>query len=620
MINRKHFRVGEVRKYSISPMAATNLCAGIGRVVLGVLLARWAAAQTPPTLAIQTLSTGLAPLGVDIAATTTGQWTWTAAVANSGEDSVSLFALNVDLNNPPGPKTIFPLESVSGIPRPYAVAACPNGLVVVTSPADNSISVVQAPGGTVLGRVHVGARPNAVACFARGAMTMAAVSNVGDNSLSIVNVSALSVVSTVQNVPGARGLHGIAIYRNQVGNGVAWVGGTDASIVTLVDLGIGSIVAKFPHPSPRVVRLSQSPREVLVTSTSANNITYFNAETLQINGTSLPDTPNAQDYLSSGLGSFYTIGGQDAIGWSGGIISNVPGASGLATTSFAFNPLLTTSVVLATSTDSNSVLLIQRAPNAPRQFTVSNAASFVTASVAPGQLASISTSTGVSQNLTATFIPLPMTLGGVRLKIGGTLSFDPFAGWTYSPVGSTDAALLFVGPSLVYFQVPPGIALGNAVPAQLIKADGSALLSTLNITTTAPGIFTVFQSGIGQAAVLNEDYSQNGSPVVIWGAKPATRGTVIHIFATGGGGTTPALLPGEAAPSISESPALTNVQPTVTIGGQPATVQFSGMAPGFVGLWQINARVPENVSPGSAVPLVVSAGGVSSNTVTIAVQ
>ncbi|MBI2815557.1 MAG: hypothetical protein HYX72_01315 [Acidobacteria bacterium] len=80
------------------------------------------------------------------------------------------------------------------------------------------------------------------------------------------------------------------------------------------------------------------------------------------------------------------------------------------------------------------------------------------------------------------------------------------------------------------------------------------------------------------------------------------------------------MLPGEAAPASGNPLVLTNVQPTVTIGGQPARVLFSGMAPGFVGLWQINAEVPQNVTPGPAVPLVITAGGVSSNTVTIAVE
>ena len=124
----------------------------------------------------------------------------------------------------------------------------------------------------------------------------------------------------------------------------------------------------------------------------------------------------------------------------------------------------------------------------------------------------------------------------------------------------------------------------------------------------------MLQNGQGQAAVLNQDNSQN------FGTIPAARGSVIQIYATGGGETTPSLLPGEAAAASGNPLVLTNAQPTVTMGGQQATVQFSGMAPGYVGLWQINAQIPQTVTPGNAVPLVVTAGGATSNTVTIAVQ
>jgi uncharacterized protein (TIGR03437 family) len=60
--------------------------------------------------------------------------------------------------------------------------------------------------------------------------------------------------------------------------------------------------------------------------------------------------------------------------------------------------------------------------------------------------------------------------------------------------------------------------------------------------------------------------------------------------------------------------------PTVTIGGIAAPVSFSGLAPGAVGLYQVNVRVPASAASGPAVPLILSIGGVISNTVTIAVQ
>jgi uncharacterized protein (TIGR03437 family) len=58
----------------------------------------------------------------------------------------------------------------------------------------------------------------------------------------------------------------------------------------------------------------------------------------------------------------------------------------------------------------------------------------------------------------------------------------------------------------------------------------------------------------------------------------------------------------------------------VTIGGAPATVLFSGLAPGFVGGYQVNALVPAGASRGTAVPVVLSIGGAQSNTVTMAVR
>jgi uncharacterized protein (TIGR03437 family) len=63
----------------------------------------------------------------------------------------------------------------------------------------------------------------------------------------------------------------------------------------------------------------------------------------------------------------------------------------------------------------------------------------------------------------------------------------------------------------------------------------------------------------------------------------------------------------------------TRVQPLVTIGGVPAFVLFSGVAPGFAGVLQLNARIPMNVAIGSAVSLEISAAGVTHRVAEIAV-
>jgi adhesin/invasin len=93
---------------------------------------------------------------------------------------------------------------------------------------------------------------------------------------------------------------------------------------------------------------------------------------------------------------------------------------------------------------------------------------------------------------------------------------------------------------------------------------------------------------------------------------------VVQIFCTGFGPVTNQPATGAPAPGVPF--AQTTAQPTVMIGGAPATVQFSGLTPGYAGLYQVNALVPQGSTKGSAVPVVISIGGTQSNTVTIAVK
>ena len=228
--------------------------------------------------------------------------------------------------------------------------------------------------------------------------------------------------------------------------------------------------------------------------------------------------------------------------------------------------------------------------------------------------------TGLSQTFLAQSLPLPRALGGVTLRLGGTLTLDSSSKWQYSPIGSLEAPLVSAGPGRVLFQIPPSVSLGDSVPVQLQRPDGTVLLSTARIVAVKPRIFTVSMTGAGQAAALNQDNSRNGNPESIPGAAPARRGTVIRIFATGAGDTNPPLLPGEPAPSSGDPLVQTVVQPAVTIGGIAARVLHSIMAPSFPGVWQIDVEVPAYMSPGPPVSVSISAGGSDSNTVTMAVE
>jgi len=140
----------------------------------------------------------------------------------------------------------------------------------------------------------------------------------------------------------------------------------------------------------------------------------------------------------------------------------------------------------------------------------------------------------------------------------------------------------------------------------------------VNIAPFAPGLFTLNATGTGQGAVLISGTAQFAAPLSVPGSRPALRGEFISIYGTGLGAVSNQ--PATGAAAQANPPSVTTSTPTVTIGGILAPVSFSGLAPGAVGLYQVNVQVPTGTPAGNAVPVTLSIGGVTSNTVTIAVQ
>jgi uncharacterized protein (TIGR03437 family) len=127
--------------------------------------------------------------------------------------------------------------------------------------------------------------------------------------------------------------------------------------------------------------------------------------------------------------------------------------------------------------------------------------------------------------------------------------------------------------------------------------------------------------GNGQGAVRIASTGAIAAPVGTYpGSTPATAGVdYIEIYCNGLGAVSNPPAYGQQAsgpPLLSETP----TQPVVTIGGAPATVIFSGLSPGSVALYQIDALVPAGIPAGDAVPVVLQMQGLTSNSVTIAVQ
>ncbi|MEO7144156.1 MAG: hypothetical protein ABI165_11730, partial [Bryobacteraceae bacterium] len=173
----------------------------------------------------------------------------------------------------------------------------------------------------------------------------------------------------------------------------------------------------------------------------------------------------------------------------------------------------------------------------------------------------------------------------------------------------------YTSPTQINAIVPFEIS-GRTQTSVVVSFNG--VLSTpivAQVANTAPGVFTASTTGSGQGSILNQNYQPNSA------SQPAAKGSVVQIFATGGGVTNPAGATGGVAPSSTLEP-LVAASVTVIIGGQPATVEFAGSAPGLVeGVLQINAVVPADAASGSAAPVVITVNGaVSSSAVTLAIQ
>lgn len=181
--------------------------------------------------------------------------------------------------------------------------------------------------------------------------------------------------------------------------------------------------------------------------------------------------------------------------------------------------------------------------------------------------------------------------------------------------------LYYVSPGQVNALIPQvGVNQGNQ---QLIvtQAGMQSAGVDLQVISPQPGIFSADSTGTGQGSIVSANTGIiAGSTSITPPQQPVARGQFIAIFCTGLGpvnGTPPP--DGSPAPS---SPLLqTTVTPAVTIGGVPAPPpSFSGLAPGLVGVYQVNVQVPTSVAPGNAVQVSLTIGGVTSNVVTIAVQ
>ena len=238
------------------------------------------------------------------------------------------------------------------------------------------------------------------------------------------------------------------------------------------------------------------------------------------------------------------------------------------------------------------------APGPPTLLAITNAASFVPGPVAPGEL---------------------ITLFGSRMgpdvlamaTLDSTGKLNTALAQTRVLFDEIPAALIYAAAGQVSAIVP--FALSGRVTT-VVQVEYRGVRSsplTLRVVDASPAIFML--DNASQGAILNGDGSVNGSQN---GAVP---GSIISIYATGGGQTDPGGVDGQ----IVTGPVLPRplLPVRVTIGGQDAELFYAGAAPGLAsGVLQINVRIPMGMPRGLPAAVIVFVGGANSPTAMVSIQ
>ena len=238
---------------------------------------------------------------------------------------------------------------------------------------------------------------------------------------------------------------------------------------------------------------------------------------------------------------------------------------------------------------------------------VVNAASFAGGQgVAPGSLVSIFGSELAGSLVQADTIPLATQMGNVSV--------------TFNDV---PAPLLFVSNGQINAQLPwdalPAGTTSGTINVVVTRGGTSSQPKAVQVAPLSPGIFAV-NFGVGPAIAINLDGTLAAAPDSVTGltTHPAQRGDIVIILATGLGAVD---IPVDNGQNSTDQLRRTATIPTVLFGGVAATeVGFSGLSPQFVGVNQLNVRIPSD-APVGTVPLQLQEGGITStDKVTIAIQ
>jgi uncharacterized protein (TIGR03437 family) len=279
----------------------------------------------------------------------------------------------------------------------------------------------------------------------------------------------------------------------------------------------------------------------------SNDFTYYDSYTLNSDGSS-DDTAFGQHYVSS--------------------------ADGTIRIGYGIGPYLSLNVAFQAPALGNTGVYLS-------PVGVVNAASSApfTAQIAPGEFLTLY-GTGLAPTTASASLPYPTTFNGVQVFIN-----------------QVAAPIYYVSPTQISLVVPYITTPDYVAQISVVNNGQSSNLVTVYTGLSSTGVFTNPVGGIGYAAALHPDDS------AISESSPAQIGETVAVYLTGMGAVSPPVPDGKPAPSNPLS--VTTADPLVFLldssgNYKQATIAFSGLAPGFAGLYQINFVVPSGLNSGDA--------------------
>jgi uncharacterized protein (TIGR03437 family) len=218
-------------------------------------------------------------------------------------------------------------------------------------------------------------------------------------------------------------------------------------------------------------------------------------------------------------------------------------------------------------------------------------------SPSPGELVSVFGLKLADGTELAPALPLTTQLQGALLVLGGL-----------------PLPIVFTSQNQVNAMLPYGITPGTTYQLIAQRDNRLSVPQPVTVAVAEPAIFSKDSSGKGQGDVFV--YLSTTEQILAEPARPAKAGDILIIYCAGLGPVDPLIDAGVAVDRLTRT-----VNPVgLTIGGVQAEVLFSGLTGGLTGLYQVDAKMPDGVAPGDAVPVVLSVGSISSPPVSMAVR